>query len=265
MYVRQLRRPLNFFLPLGSGYGKVIVAGMPKSGTTAIAKLLGESAKLPVCSDPFHLLDKRGIDFREELFSGRLSLFELWRKYRHHFKGRVVKDPNFPLFLGELCQFFPEAQFVFIVRDPRENIRSILSRLKMPGDPAEGNEILESLSGAWANVLNGKLPDMPGDDYLEKMAWRWRISAENYLDNQKHVRLIRYENFRINKRMEIEKLTKHLGYNVLKDISPLVDIQFQPKGSSSGSHQDFFGSENLARIERITAPLMHRFDYESTK
>lgn len=253
---------LNKVVPLSGGKGKVIVAGMPKSGTTAIAKLLAEAARATVCSDPFYRLDVKGVDYRDQLFRGDLALVSLWKEFRDVFRGDIIKDPNFPLFLGELVELFPDAKMVFIVRDPRENIRSILSRLKIPGDPALAQEALKELTGAWGNVLNGRSPDMPGDDYLEKMAWRWRISAEHYLANEQSVRLIRYEDFRQNKQAEIETLARELGFTDLADVSPLVDVQFQPKGDKSGSLQEFFGPGNLERIEKIVTPLMSRFGYE---
>jgi hypothetical protein len=257
-----LKRLLNRTVPLASGKGKVIVAGMPKSGTTAIAKLLAEAAQVKVCSDPFYQLDIKGVVYRDQLFRGDLTLGSLWKEFRDVFRGEVIKDPNFPLFLGELVRLFPDAKIVFIVRDPRDNIRSILSRLKIPGDSALVKEGVESLSGAWGNVLNGRSPDMPGEDYLEKMAWRWRVSAEHYLENQDNVRLIRYEDFRANKKTEIEALAKELGYTKLADISSLVDVQFQPKGARSGSVEAFFGEQSLERIEQIVAPLMSEFGYE---
>lgn len=253
---------LNRVVPLSSGKDKVIVAGMPKSGTTAIAKLLGASASARVCSDPFYQLDVRGVDYRNALFGGDITLADLWKEFRDVFRGVIVKDPNFPLFLGDLTELFPDAKIVFIVRDPRENIRSILSRLDIPGDPASAREHLMKLSGAWGNVLNGRSPDMPGNDFLEKLAWRWRISAENYLAHNDRIRLIRYEDFRKNKREQIEALAHELGFGKLADISSLVDVQFQPKGANTGSLREFYGADNLARIERIVAPLMAGFGYE---
>lgn len=257
-----MKRLLYKAVPLTSGKGKVIVAGMPKSGTTAIAKLLAEAAQETVCSDPFYKLDVKGVDYRNQLFRGDLSLESLWKEFRDVFSGDIIKDPNFPLFLKDLGRLFPDAKMVFIVRDPRENIRSILSRLKIAGDPAVSQHAVANLTGAWGNVLNGRSPDMPGDDFLEKMAWRWRVSAEHYLENEGNVRLIRYEDFRTNKKAEIEALAKDLGYTRLADISALVDVQFQPKGTRSGSLEEFFGFHNLERIERIVSPLMSRFGYE---
>lgn len=262
MALTNLKSRVMGVMPLSSGKGKVIVAGMPKSGTTAIASLLAEAAGVEVCSDPFHQLDSKGVSFREALFSGVLPLEDLWRQHRGVFNGAVIKDPNFPLFLGELKSLLPDAQFVFIVREPRENIRSILSRLNMPGDPVDGNQVLGNVKGTWGRVLNGTSPEMPGSDYLEKMAWRWRISAERYFENQEGVHLIRYEDFRKDKRAQIEQLAGELGYEGLMDISSLVDIQFQPKGKRPSNLEDFFGKENLERIDAIVSPVLKRFGYE---
>jgi len=263
MAFADIRSRLMGALPMGKGKGKIIVAGMPKSGTTAIASLLAKATNVDVCSDPFYQLDtQKKVAFRDQLFSGQLSLESLWRQHREVFRGTVVKDPNFPILLSELKQLLPEAQFVFIVREPRDNIRSIFSRLKIPGDPSEGSHLASEVLGTWGRVLNGTSPDMPGNDYLEKLAWRWRVSAERYLQNNEGVHLIRYEDFRGDKQNQINRLAKDLGFTNLSDIASLVDVQFQPKGSQPASLEDFFGKDNLERIEAIVGPLLADFGYE---
>lgn len=263
MALANIRSNLMGALPIGRGKGKVIVAGMPKSGTTAIASLLAKAINADVCSDPFFQLDTRKkVEFRDKLFSGELSLESLWKQHREVFRGTVVKDPNFPILLSELKQFLPEAQFVFIVREPRDNIRSILSRLKIPGDPSEGFHLISEVQGTWGRVLNGTSPNMSGNDYLEKLAWRWRVSAERYLQNDQGVHLIRYEDFRGDKQNQINRLASDLGFTNLSDIASLVNVQFQPKGSQPESLEDFFGKENLARIDAIVQPLLSEFGYE---
>lgn len=263
MALADIRSRFIGVLPMGKGKGKIIVAGMPKSGTTAIASLLAKAANVDVCSDPFYQLDtQKKVAFRDQLFSGQLSIESLWKQHREVFRGAVVKDPNFPIFLSELKQFLPEAQFVFIVREPRDNIRSILSRLKIPGDPSEGSHLASEVQGTWGRVLNGVSPDMPGNDYLEKLAWRWRVSAERYLQNNESVHLIRYEDFRGDKQNQINRLAKDLGFANLSDIASLVDVQFQPKGNRPDSLREFFGQANLERIEAIVGPLLKEFGYE---
>ena len=64
--------------PMSTGNGVVILAGMQKSGTTAIAQLLGTASGQTVCSDPFYILSKKGIDFRKELYEKQLPLRSLW-------------------------------------------------------------------------------------------------------------------------------------------------------------------------------------------
>jgi hypothetical protein len=63
--------PLNPFAllkPMPTGHGMVIIAGMQKSGTTAIAMLLGAATGQTVCSDRFYRLSEMKVDFRKELY-----------------------------------------------------------------------------------------------------------------------------------------------------------------------------------------------------
>ena len=46
----------------------VISSGMQKSGTTAIAILLGAATGQTVCSDSFYRLSDMKVDFRKELY-----------------------------------------------------------------------------------------------------------------------------------------------------------------------------------------------------
>jgi hypothetical protein len=62
------------------------------------------------------------------------------------------------------------------------------------------------------------------------------------------VRLIRYEDFRANKKAEIEVLAKELGFTKLADISWLVDVQFQPKGAQPESVEAFFGQKSRTNL-----------------
>ena len=108
---------------------RLVVIGMPKSGTTVLAMLLGAASGSTVASDPLHRLDKAKIRFRDALYGGELSLSRLVAENQKFFSSSLVKDPNFTFFMDQLRGTFPLAKFVFIVRDPRDNIRSMLNRL----------------------------------------------------------------------------------------------------------------------------------------
>jgi hypothetical protein len=252
---------LDLIRPLPTGRGMVIVTGMPKSGTTAIAKLLGFTTGQKVCSDPFYRLSRMKIDFRDKLFDNQLSLNTLWRRHRRVFSGTIIKDPNFVLLLPQIRKMLPDAQIVFIIRDPRDNIRSILNRLGLPGKPQDSDLDLADLPIGWRNLIRGKSPHIPGKEYVEVLARRWRMAAEVLQRYREFCVVIRYEDFTNNKSAAIFNLAGQLGYSELQKIDHLVDVQYQPKGDAAVLWDEFFGKTQLTIIEQVTAPLLGHFGY----
>lgn len=248
-----------------SGKGLVIVAGMPKSGTTAIARLLGAATGLSVCSDPFHLLDEKKVQFRDQLYAGDLSLSALWIKHKRVFSGQIVKDPNFPHLLSEIVEFLPDAKIVSLVRDPRDNIRSILNRLDLSGKPERNVQHMVNVRGAWRDVLEGHNPEISGRNYIEVLAHRWRLAAEAFKEYRDICYEIRYEDFLKDKVKSIRNLAEALGYYSLNDIDHLIDIQFQPRGNPSVKWIDFFGEENLLMIDEVVGNSLYEYGYEKCK
>ena len=55
----------------------IIITGNPKSGTTAIAVLLGKATGKTVTSDVFYRLDRETGAFRERLFDEELTFHDL--------------------------------------------------------------------------------------------------------------------------------------------------------------------------------------------
>jgi hypothetical protein len=259
--------PLNPFAllkPMPTGHGMVIIAGMQKSGTTAIAMLLGAATGQTVCSDPFYRLSEMKVDFRKELYEGQLSLRTLWRRHRRVFTGTIIKDPNFVLLLPQIREMLPDAQIVFIVRDPRDTIRSILNRLALPGKPQGVDLESVDIPVNWRKLLLGQIPKIPGKDYVEVLAWRWRMSVEAFLEYRDVCVEIRYEDFKKNKSSAISEMARQLGYAELCSFEHLVDIQYQPKGDADVHWGDFFGEKQLAVIDRVTAPVAAEFGYAIT-
>ena len=249
-------------VPLSNGKGKVLVCGMPKSGTTAIAQLLGAACELSVCSDPFYMLDKEGIEFRNQLFTSQITLEVLWRTYRSIFKGQLIKDPNFPLLMDQLVGFLPNARYVFLVRDPRQNIRSVLNRLNLPGDPSTVDLNNMLLPSTWRNLLIGVDPFMPGENYVERLAWRWVFSTEKLRCYREKGVWVRYEDFKANRQKVIESIAGQLNLKVRRDIADKVDIQFQPAGNSHVKIDNFFSPRALRSINEIVQKQALAIGYE---
>lgn len=243
----------------------ILISGNPKSGTTAIAVLLGKATGKSVTSDVFYRIDNEKGPFRERLFNGELTFRDLIRQNKLYFATDIIKDPNFVFFHYAMRKCFPNGRFIFIVRDPRDNIRSILNRLDVPGN-------LRALEGAykesyfdrvgWKLVMEGRLPDVAGATYIERLANRWNLVVETYIDHQDDMVLIRYEDFVKDKAGVIAQLARQVGLIPRRDITAFMDVQYQPRGDHSITWSEFFGVDNLHRIETICSSRMSYFGYK---
>jgi len=243
-----------------SPHPRIVVTGMPKSGTTAIAMLAGAAAGLKVNSDPFNRLDQAGVDFRDALYGGQLTLRELVRRHSRCFAGGLLKDPNF-IYLPEVFEVFAGAGLVFTVRDPRDNIRSLLNRLRLPGRLDATTATGAGISATWRRVLEGRTPDVPGTNYIERLAHRWALAVRNYLDGQQRLQLIRYEEFMQGKVAAVEATLAAIGIPGGQPIEHLLERDFQPRGQRGVDPREFFGAVELESIERICGPEMARLGY----
>ncbi|NJK64630.1 MAG: sulfotransferase [Synechococcaceae cyanobacterium SM2_3_1] len=246
-------------------HAPVIVLGNQKSGTTAIACLLGKACQQVTTIDPFFRIDN-SIELRRQLFARETSFDKIINQYKSYFHGQIIKDPNFSFFYPDLKKAFPESKFIFILRDPRDNIRSILNRLKLPGNMKhlDPTLLLSFQNTGWQYVIEGRLPDMEGETYIEKLAHRWNCVTNQFLKHRENLTLIRYEDFVHDKVSSITQLAKQVELLPQQDISQEVNVQFQPRGNPNIKWIDFFGYDNLKLIELICAEQMIRFNYMPT-
>ncbi len=235
--------------------GQVIVLGNQRSGTTAIAALLAK------VSDRSVLLDVAGI---YQVHAGELTLESFIRKHRREFSRAILKEPCLTFLFDDLIRVYPTARYLAVFRDPRDNIRSILNRLKISGnlDRIHMADYPEVKSG-WEYVINGEWLGLKGETFIEQLAARWNYAVDVYLKNDsKAMEPIRYEDFMADKVGTIIHLTETLGLKMVNDISDHVDIQYQPRGDKNVTWLEFFGKENLERIEHICSKRMREFNYQ---
>lgn len=240
----------------------VIVLGNQKSGTSAVAQLLSEYARLSKTIDipslwPPHV---------DAILKGQETLAQAIGRDPKPFSAGLIKEPNLTFFIDELLDLMPMARYVFVARDPRDNIRSILNRLNLAGNLAAlPAEAWDSLSPAWASVFDARLWRLGGHElYTDVLAGRWARAAELYFRHEARLTLVRYEDFKAAKAQTIAALAERLGLPQRADIEHLLDHPFQPPGDNTLDWLDFFGERNLRGIEAICAGLMGRLGYQSS-
>jgi len=239
----------------------IFVIGNQKSGTSAIAVLLAELTRLSLSMD----LEREYLSRSQSYIRmkrGELSFETFLARNRLSFSRDIVKEANLTIFFNELAEHFPASRFVYVLRDPRDNIRSILDRLNLRGDLWQlGQDHYRKLTRGWDTVLDGTWLGLRGENYIEMLARRWNFMVDVYLKNRERIFLVRYEEFVRDKVGVIELLAQRLGLVEANGISDKVDVQFQPKGNAGVSWRHFFGVENLLRIEEICGERMKTVEY----
>ena len=242
----------------------MLIGGNQKAGTTAIAALLARASGLRFSNDPlWHIAS---LDAHEsvvaDLMAGRLDVGRVVRRYRAYFSAEIIKDPNFSCIYPQLGEYFPQSPQVFIMRDPRQNIRSILDRLGIDGrSDALGPEQERALPARWKAFLAGEEMGISDGNHVERLAQRWNRVLRCYLERDASVCLVRYEDFMADKAGCIGELAAKLGLAVRHDIRDHLDQQFQPRGNRAIALDAFFSPRNLAAIESICGDGMARFGY----
>ncbi len=238
----------------------IFVLGNQKSGTTAIAALLARASGLSSTLD----LQRENLKPGYHLVGqDELSLEKFVKKNKLAFSREIVKEPNLTFLFPKLIKKYPESKFVFIVRDPRDNIRSILDRQCFPGNLSELDaQRIDNLLPVWKQIHNGTWPNCKEGNYVEKLAFRWNLAANLFLEYRPKSILVLYEEFLDDKAGCIARLLNILGKTPVKDIADVVDVPFQPRGQRDVSWLEFFGRENLAIIERICGESMKELGYQ---
>ncbi|MFW5993130.1 MAG: sulfotransferase [Desulfohalobiaceae bacterium] len=188
-----------------------------------------------------------------------MNVKDMALKNKRDFASRIIKEPFLTLFYDCLVEHFPKAQFLFLVRDPVENIRSILNRAGYKGryDP----EARLNLSLEWRSILSGAYISPCCKDVLECLALRWNIMSSIYLDNQENIRLCRYEDFVQDKIKSLQDLCLDLGLPIMHELEHKLELQYQKKGETGAGRQSFFSPEETHRIESICKANMQSLGY----
>lgn len=240
----------------------IFVLGNQKSGTSIIAALLAKATGLSVSLDLVREYLSDGTVYIK-LKKGKKDLQELIYRNKLDFSRQIIKEANLTPFFEDLIARFPDSRYVFIVRDPADNIRSQLNRWDIPGNQQSlSHKKMKSVKKSWHIVFNGEWLGFDGNGYVEMMSHRWRYMADIYLKNSDLMTLIRYEDFLEDKEKSILSLAEAIGLKPSNNIVDSVDVQYQSKGEAHVDLLTFFGYQNLENIYKICGDRMPEFGYD---
>jgi len=249
---------------------EVVVLGHQKTGTTVIASLLAKISKFSMSSDPLYVLDQGSGNTAELLIEKPDLISKYTEKHPKLFAKQIIKDPDFIFLYPSIKSYYLNAKFIYVLRDPRDTIRSICNRLGMSGTDRIINPVISDMERGnhhWELLLSGSLPKQNEAisetlSFVKKLAYRWCLSNDIYNQYQDDMLLVKYEDFLKDKEKSIADVANELGVNCKQSISQFVDIQYQPKGNSKVDWLEFFGDEHLHAIEDICSNQMKMYGYK---
>ncbi len=231
----------------------VFIFGLQKSGTSAIAGLLAE------CTDKSVTIDTKYLWYpkNEEIISGKIRVEDYVRKFSHPFSKDIIKEPNSTFFIEQLQEYFYLHKYIFILRNPLDNIRSILNRLGLPGDKQDID--LNDVPVNWRSMFN----KTKGKDHITVLANRWvEANSQSNIIKSDACILIKYEDFLLDKERCIESIAHKIGFKPKKSIKHIMDKQFQPKGNPDADLMAFFKERNYDKIINICGDIMEEYNYK---
>lgn len=261
--------------------------GMARTGSTWLAEMMDEPVGHTAWREPlvgelfgnFHnvrashrrdlhaILSNRPEGLRAELIrSFTLKAIEAKFPDPENRKYLVVKEPNGSLGAVLMSEAFPESRMIFLIRDPRDVVSSILSgsgedgwitkqraRTNLSPSSSEPDEIVRNASSRCLEVMNK--------------------SKEAFESHKGPKLLVRYEELRADTPGTIERIYSELGVPMDgKEVSAVVEkhswenIPAERKGEGKsrrkakpGGWKEDLTPEQARTVERTTAPILREF------
>lgn len=300
--------------PDGTGVGSgninpqnmVWILGSPRTGSTWLSEILGEPRGHALWKEPFFgvvLNFRNNLAHRGYVNSKQFLLGEHYRDVwvgsmrrlflevgqakfpnispEHHL---IIKEPNGSMSAPLILEAFPESKLVFLVRDSRDVVASLLDAAE-EGSWYGYDKFEASVADA---VLRGESPDSPENRSDDELVGRL---ARNYVNNVSAVMeayarhpngakvLVRYEDLRASPRDCVLYICDSLGIEVDgKQLEQAVERhtfeniprenrgqgKFHRRATPGGWREDLT-PEQARTVEEITGPLLREFYPDSTQ
>jgi hypothetical protein len=239
----------------------VFILGNDKSGTTVIAATLAHATGNSIVLDIPPIWNPTQLEIHNSIQNYNRFI----DKNRYYFSKDIIKEPVLTFEYEVLKSIFPKAKFVLIIRNPFENIRSILNRLQIPGNISGLEHTQVDFNTrfwkSWETVLTADWMGHKNDNFIGSMAYRWNWIIDMYHTYIDDITLVKYEDFKADSEEFINKLCAELEVEVVHDFKKISKTQFQPKGKRV-QIEEFFNKENYALIDSITKRNRFLVEYD---
>jgi hypothetical protein len=260
----------------------IVILSAPRAGSTLLFETLAQASGVYTIGGESHQLIEsiaalrpgRGVVNSNRL-TRRDATTAIVAELRQRFAGRIndrdgqpppsgaavrllEKTPKNALRVPFLLEVFPDAQFIYLQRDPRANLSSMMQAWRAKGWITYRQ--LPGWPGPWSLLLPPGYERLQGRPLEEVVAFQWRIANETILDDladlpRERWTTVRYESFVADPRAEIAKL---LGFSGLTMDARLEDYLARPlplsKHTQTQPDPDKW-KQNAAEIERVMPQL----------
>ncbi|MTI48984.1 MAG: sulfotransferase [Firmicutes bacterium] len=235
-------------------YNPIIMGGAGRSGTTLLRVMLNAHPNL--CSGPeFKLfpsiinlymqckkfggiMEAYSQDLSDIQNSFREFIYSFFEKHIEESKAKrlVEKTPHNVLIMKELCEIFPDAKFIHVIRDGRDVASSLL---KMNWVDFNGNKVpytqnIKKAAAYWNQIVAKAISD----------------SNTSYLNNK--VYTVKYEDLILNTEQTLKDILSFLNEPWNEKILDYHKIErgYEPKESSTDQVSKNLYSKSIKRWEK---------------
>jgi hypothetical protein len=260
----------------------VVILSAPRAGSTLLFETLAHAAGIYTIGGESHQLIEsiaalrpgRGVVNSNRL-TRRDATSAIVAELRRRFIGRLQdrdgqpppsgararlleKTPKNALRIPFLLEVFPDAQFIFLHREPRANLSSMMEAWRAKGFVTYRN--LPGWPGPWSLLLPPGHERLQGKPLEEVVAFQWRVANETILDDladlpRERWTSLRYEHLLSDPKAEIGKLLGFIGLEMDPRLEAYLSRPLPPSRYTQSKPDAEKWKKNAVEIERVMPAL----------
>jgi Sulfotransferase family/Aspartyl/Asparaginyl beta-hydroxylase len=260
----------------------IVILSAPRAGSTLLFETLAQAAGIYTIGGESHQLIESIAALRPGrgvVSSNRLTKKDattaIVEELRRRFAGRIhdrdgqpplpgtrprllEKTPKNALRVPFLLEVFPDAQFIFLQREPRANLASMMQAWRAKGWVTYRQ--LPGWPGPWSLLLPPGYERLRGRPLEEVVAFQWRVANETILDDlaglpRERWTSLTYEDLVKEPRAEIVKLLEFAGLSMDARLEEYLSKPLPPSRYTQTKPDPDKWKANAAEIERVLPSL----------